>query len=88
MTSGEPSAGEVYPSGYITIFIPPLAPRLRVITFDGDYTRYTVHGRGAKHGSVEHIISVWIHSRPVSNGDSFQSVFSRMPSLSHPKNHF
>ena len=32
--------------------------------------------------------SVWIHSRPVSNGDSFQSVFSRMPSLSHPKNHF
>ena len=22
------------------------------------YTRYTVHGRGAKHGSVEHIISV------------------------------
>ena len=51
-------------------------------------TRYTVHGRGAKHGSVEHIISVWIHSRPVSNGDSFQSVFSRMPSLSHPKNHF
>ena len=51
-------------------------------------TRYTVHGRGAKHGSVEHIISVWIHSRPVSNGDSFQSVFSRMPSLSHPKSHF
>ena len=47
-----------------------------------------MHGRGAKHGSVEHIISVWIHSRPVSNGDSFQSVFSRMPSLSHPKNHF
>ena len=47
-----------------------------------------MHGRGAKHGSVEHIISVWIHSRPVSNGDSFQSVFSRMPSLSHPKSHF
>ena len=50
-------------------------------------TRYTVHGRGAKHGSVEHIISVWIHSRPVSNGDSFQSVCSRMPSLAS-KNHF
>ena len=47
-----------------------------------------MHGRGAKHGSVEHILSVWIHSRPVSNGDSFQSVFSRMPSLSHPQNHF
>ena len=41
-----------------------------------------------EHGSVEHIISVWIHSRPVSNGDSFQSVFSRMPSLSHQKSHF
>ena len=52
------------------------------------FTRYTVHGRGAKRGPVEHSISVWIHSRPVSNGDSFQSVFSRMPSLSHPKNHF
>ena len=56
-----------------------LYPRYRT------HTRYTVHGRGAKHGSVEHIISVWIHSRPVSNGDSFQSVFSRMPSLSHQK---
>ena len=59
-----------------------------VLTLIISITRYTVHGRGAKHGSVEHIISVWVHSRPVSNGDSFKSVFSRMPSLSHPKKSF
>ena len=43
---------------------------------------------GARSTGRLNILSVWIHSRPVSNGDSFQSVFSRMPSLSHPKNHF
>ena len=44
-------------------------------------TRYTVHGRGAKHGPVEHIVSVWIHSSSWRHQRQFNRVWFLHPFL-------